>query len=144
MDDSIIYEERFSKLMDEFDGIADTNVDFPKAPSHADPMAYTQELFGKTVSILMPERIGKTEIFIQMAKEIGHSYCMDTVIRREYDQVVATFTLIDGGDFSCLKSLINMADEIHCTTSKTSILLRVIFYTHSTYLNGRKVIPPDK
>ena len=144
MDDSVIYEKRFPKLIDEFDTPKDGGKGLPKAPSYANPMAYVNDLIGKSVSIVMPERIGKTELFIQMAKEIGHSYYMDTVIQKEFNQIVVTYTLIDGGDFSCLKELIDMSDEIYCTISNSLIQLHIIFYTHSTYLNGRKIFPEIK
>ena len=144
MDDSIIYEERFPKLMNEFEDLKDTNAQFPQLPSHDNPMKYVEDIIGKSVSVLMPERIGKTELFIQIAKEIGHSYYMDTVIQKEFNQIVVTYTLIDGGDFSCLKELIDMSDEIYCTISNSLIQLHIIFYTHSTYLNGRKIFPEIK
>ncbi len=142
MDDSVIYEEQFLKLMD--DKPEDRYESLPRAPGHGNLMEYVHDLIGKSVSIVMPERIGKTELFIQMAKEIGHSYYMDTVIQKEFNQIIATYTLVDGGDFSCLKDLIDMSDEVYCTRSKSVILIHIIYYTHSTYLNGRKVFPLDR
>ena len=141
MSGKVIYEERFPDLMHELDEKKNCSYQPGTSPSSRDSTAYIRELFGKTISVLIPERVQTTKLFVKKAREIGHESCMDTVIKEEDNRIVATYTLTNSVDFSCLKDLIVMADELSCATEGDEILFSLVYYTHMTYCNGRKVFP---
>lgn len=141
MDDSIIYEKHFPELMEDINTMMEESTNLPCAPSKDDPAAYIHNLFSKTISVLIPERVQSAKQFVKQAKEIGHERCMDTVIKEEDNRIVVTYTLTDSVNFSCLKNLIAMADELSCAAEGDEILFSLVYYTHMMYCNGRKVFP---
>lgn len=144
MSGKVIYEERFPDLMRKLDDTKDGGGQPDLSPSSQDPVACIRNLFDKTVSVLIPERVRTTKAFIRQAKQIGHGCCMDTVIEEEDSRITVTYTLTDGVDFSCLKDLIAMADELSCGAERGEILLSVVYYTHATYCDGRRVFPTKR
>ena len=91
----------------------------------------------------MPERIEGRDYFIDLAKEIAEAYLIDIVIRERKDRITITYSLDYEAGFSCLKPIIQLADELtfQSNNSNSAVLASLDYYTHATYRSGVRVLP---
>lgn len=81
--------------------------------------------------------------FIDLAKEIAEAYLIDIVIKKRKDRITVTYTLDYEAGLSCLKPIIQLADEIifQSRNSNSAVLASLDYYTHATYRSGVRVLP---
>lgn len=143
MDNTIIYEKKNSQFIQDCCNAA---LDLDSTSQNEDGARintddYVGKLITESVCVIMPERIKGRDYFIDLAKEIADAYLIDIVIKKYHNRVTATFSLDCEAEFSCLKPLIYLADEITFKNGINTVLISLDYYTHATYHNGRRVLP---
>lgn len=143
MDSSIIFEKKYSQFIQE----CCDNVPAPgregsdKSVAGNDPTDYVRKLLAESVCVLMPERMEERNYFFDLAKEIAEAYLIDIVIKERNNRITVTYTLDCDAGFTCLKPIIQLADELTFRNVKNGVLISLDFYTHATYRSGIKVFP---
>ena len=144
MSDKIIYEKKYSPLMQEdFISTEETGIN-KTAMTESDSESYFKKIFENTVMVMIPERIEGREMFIDATKEMGEFYQIDTVITEHDDRISATYSVDCGVNFRGLKKIISLADDLNFRSNEETVLLTLIYYTHATYRSGRKISPPHE
>lgn len=144
MSDKIIYEKKYSHLMQEDYIHAGETSDNTATMAECESKSYFKKIFENTVLVLIPERIEGREIFIDAAKEMGEFYQIDTVITERDDRISVTYSVDCGVNFRGLKKIISLADDLNFRSNEDTVLLTLIYYTHATYRSGRKISPPHE
>ena len=144
MNDDIIYERKYGDIMRKLSeqGTGDQNTLSP-AVSRDTVGEYTRALLSDAVRVIMPERIEGQVKFVETAKEIEAEYLIDLTISKCNKYITAVYTLECDSDFHCLKKIISQADEISFQNDGDKVLFSLTYYTHATYLSGRKISPLD-
>lgn len=143
MDSPIIFEQKYSQF------IQDICNDVPENHSEIsagtitgrESYAYMKNLLENTVCVLIPNRMEKSNYFINLAKEIAEAYLIDIVIREHHDRITVLYTLDYDASFHCLKPIIHLADEFSFHDGNEAVLISLEYYTHATYQSGHKVLP---
>lgn len=145
MDSSIIFEKKYSQFIQECcNNIpAADQVLSAAAITGGDSSAYFRNLLEQAVCILIPERVETRNYFIELAKEIAEAYLIDIVIEERKDRITVTYTLDCDAGFSCLKPLIQLADDLSFQNGADSILILLDYYTHAMYRNGIRISPDE-
>lgn len=142
---NVIYEKKFPHLsVDEGDHIYVESKETTSASIKQDTTNQTRKLFEKTVKILMPERLKGRDFFIDAAKCIAEFYEIDTAVIEYEDRLAASFRVDCNGLYSGIKGIIQLADDIGFRSDDGGVVLNVIYYTHATYLSGRKIAPTQE
>lgn len=144
MSDDIIYERKYGDILRKLSeqGIGDKDTLSPVV-NRDTAGEYARALLSNTVRVIMPERLEGKVKFIETAKEIEAEYLIDLTISAFDNYITATYSLECNADFHCLKKIISQADEISFQSDGDKVLLSLNYYTHATYLSGRKVSPLD-
>ena len=143
MDSSIIFEKKYSQFIQECcdNAPAADQVLSAAAITGGDSSAYVRNLLEQAVCVLIPERVEKRNYFIELAKEIAEAYLIDIVIKERKDRIMVAYTLDCDASFSCLKPLIQLADDLSLQNGTDSVLISLDYYTHATYRSGIRVLP---
>lgn len=139
MDSSILFEKKYSQFIQSAlnsDG-TEQHEDGPSINTDD----YVRKLITESVCVIMPERMEERNYFIDLAKEIAEAYLIDIVIKERKDRITVTYTLDYEGGLSCLKPIIQLADEITFQNGENTVLISLDYYTHAIYRQGKKVIP---
>lgn len=93
-----------------------------------------------TVRVMIPGRVGHSGNFISMAKEFAEKNEIDTVISEYEDCCVAEFSIgLDSTNFG-LKAIVDYTDDILFWSEGGTVVVSIIYYTHTTYRNGKKFL----
>ena len=145
MDNTIIYEKKNSQFIQD---CCNATLDLDSSSQNEDGARiniddYVGKLITESVCVIMPERIEKREYFIDLAKEIAGVYLIDIVIRERKDRITVTYALDYEAGFSCLKPIIQLADELTFQSSNgnSAVFASLDYYTHATYRSGVRVLP---
>lgn len=138
----ILFEKKFPHMeMEDYDRIYDEATKNAVESVTRDSVAMCKRVFESTVRVMMPERIENKDHFVDMAKELAEFYEIDTTVTEYEDRLAASFCVDCYNTFSGLKKIILFSDDISFQRDGKTIILSVIYYTHSTYRNGRKIAP---
>lgn len=141
---NIIYQRKFSHPFIETDAPAQTETsETMEAFSNQASSDRYQKILKEKVNVLMPERVQEQGFFIDAARCIAEYYEIDTVITEYENRLAASFRVESGSVYSGMKNLIRMADDIGFQLDDEGIAFNVIYYTHATYLSGRKISPME-
>lgn len=144
MNEDIIHERKYGDILRKLSeqGKGEENYLSPTV-NGGTAEEYARALLSNTVRVMIPERIEGKVKFIETAKEIGEEYLIDLTISARTNCITATYSLECDADFHCLKKIISQADEISFQSNGDKVLFSLTYYTHATYLSGRKVSPLD-
>lgn len=106
-----------------------------------DSIAMCKRVFESTVRVMMPERIENRDYYVDMAKELAEFYEIDTTVTEYEDRLVASFCVDSYNTFSGMKKIILFSDDISFQCDGERIILSIIYYTHTTYRNGKIISP---
>lgn len=144
MNDGIIHERKYGDILRKLSEQGKDGENYLSSTfSESSPEEYAKTLLSNAVSVVIPERVEGKVKFIEAAKEIGAEYLIDLTISAFNNYITATYSLECNSDFHCLKKIISQADEISFQSDGDKVLLSLNYYTHATYLSGRKVSPLD-
>ena len=143
MDSSIIFEKKYSQFIQECldDAQAADAVTSVAKLIGDNSSEYVRNLLGNSVCVLIPERMEKSRYFIDLAKEIAEAYLIDIVIKKRNDRISVTYTLDCDAGFSCLKPIIQLADELSFQNGKNCVLISLDYHTHAMYRSGNIMCP---
>lgn len=146
---NIIYEKRFSHPTIADEGLFDANLnestvdpieqDLPNGQQNSPDRC--QKLLEEKVNILIPDRVMWRESFVEAAKNVAESYEVDTSVVEYENRLVASFRVDCDIMYSGLKFIILLADDIGFQFDNEGIVFDIIYYTHATYVSGRKISP---
>lgn len=139
MDNSILFEENYSQLIKS--ALYSAEAEQHEAGQSINEDDYVRKLITESVCVIMPERIEGRDYFIDLAKEIAEAYLIDIVIRERKDRITVTYTLDYEAGFSCLKPIIQLADELIFQNREDHVFISLDYFTHATYCSGRVVCP---
>lgn len=145
MDNSkVIYEKKFTHLSaaDCEQLYNEVNTDF-MAAAKKDPALFCKQLLESTVRVIMPDRVENSGFFITMAKEIAEYYEIDSVVTEHEDRLTVEFCINCDDTYTGLKQIIEFSDDICFRCDNGDVILSIIYYTHATYLSGRKITPEN-
>lgn len=145
MDSSIIFSKKYSQFIRDccdFVSSAD-DAQSEKTGTSINADNYVRKLITESVCVIMHERVDGRNYFINLAKEIAEAYLIDIVVRGRKDRITVTYTLDYEAGFSCLKPIIQLADELtfQSSNSNTAVLVSLDYYTHATYRSGVRLLP---
>lgn len=145
MDSSILFEKKYSQFIQDCcnSALNSNGAEQREDGASINTDEYVRKLITESVCVIMPERIEGRDYFIDLAKEIAEAYLIDIVIRERKDRINVTYTLDYEAEFSCLKPIIQLADELtfQSNNSNSAVLASLDYYTHATYRSGVKVLP---
>lgn len=141
MDSSILFEKKYSQFIQS--ALNSVEAEQHEAGQSINTDDYARKLITESVCVIMPERIERRDYFIDLAKEIAEAYLIDIVIRERKDRITVTYTLDYEAGFSCLKPIIQLADELtfQSSNSNSAVFASLDYYTHATYRSGVRVLP---
>lgn len=140
---NVLFEKKCPHMrMEDYDRIYD-EVDKTAVEQFAkcDPKERCKRIFESTVRVLMPERMENRDHFVEMAKEVAEFYEIDTTVTEYEDRLSASFGVDNYCTFSGLKKIILFSDDISFQCDGENIIFTIIYYTHATYKNGKKITP---
>lgn len=139
---NVIYEKKFPRpTIEEDEPIHEESNEIATAfPEQDSSERYKRTLEGK-VNVLMPERVQDQGFFIDAARCIAELYEIDTVVTEYENRLAASFRIDSDGEYSGMKNIIRLADDIGFQLDDDGIVFNVIYYTHATYLSGRRISP---
>lgn len=139
---NVIYEKRFPHpTIEEDEPIHEVSNEIASAsPEQDSSELYKRTLEGK-VNVLMPERVQEQGFFVDAARCIAELYEIDTVVTEYENRLAASFRIEFDGMYSGMKNIIRLADDIGFQFDDEGIVFNAIYYTHATYLSGRRISP---
>lgn len=139
---NILFEKKFPRpTMETEDLTCEESNEVTAAPSEQGLSdRYKRTLEGK-VNVLMPERVQEQGFFIDEARCIAELYEVDTVVTEYENRLAASFRIDFEGMYSGMKNIIRLADDIGFQFDDEGIVFNAIYYTHATYLSGRRISP---
>lgn len=139
---NVIYEKKFPRPTIEKDKptYEESNEIATAFPEQDSSERYKRTLEGK-VNVLMPERVQDQGFFIDAARCIAELYEIDTVVTEYENRLAASFRIDSDGEYSGMKNIIRLADDIGFQFDDDGIVFNAIYYTHATYLSGRRISP---
>ena len=118
MDNSILFEENYSQLIKS--ALNSAEAEQHEAGQSINTDDYVRKLITESVCVIMPERIEGRDYFIDLAKEIAEAYLIDIIIKEHKNRITVTYTLDYEAGFSCLKPIIELADELTFQSSNNN------------------------
>lgn len=139
---NVLFEKKYPHMrMEDYDRIYDEATKNAVDEAKRDSVAMCKRVFESTVRVTMPERVENIDHFVNMAKELAEFYEIDTTVTEYEDRLSASFCVDSYCTFSGLKKIILFSDDIGFTYDGENIIISIIYYTHTTYRNGKKVTP---
>ena len=83
----------------------------------------------------------KLDTFLHVAKKTADYYEMDIVIISHDDHYSISLNAKTDFPMPGLKTLVLLADDMTFTNEDGKMVITLSFYTHTTYLSGRKISP---
>ncbi len=112
-----------------------------KNTTFLDGESFLKRLYAQTVRVLIPGRAESLDTFLHVAKRTADHYEMDIVIMSHDDHYSVSLNTKTDFPMSGLKTIMQMADDIMFTNEEEKMVITFSFYTHTTYLSGRKISP---
>ena len=136
---TVLYEQNYPSLSEVAAALADCGPDDIPEPRPIEDI-YRDVAMAKKVPI--PGRDERVVEFIDMACEASDEFMVSVKILLFEDRVQARYTLTDGlGTLKFLSGLIDLADSASFVLEGKALVIALNFYTHSTCLNGRRLLP---
>ena len=135
----VLYEKNYPSLSEVAAALADRGPDAIPEPRPIEDV-YKDVAMAKKVPI--PGRDERIAEFIDTAREASDEFMVSVKILLFEDRVQARYTLTDGlGTLKFLSGLIDLADSASFILEGKALVITLNFYTHSTWLNGRSLLP---
>lgn len=139
---NVIYEKRFPRpTIEEDEPIHEESNEIATAFSEQDSSERNKRILEGKVNVLMPERVQDQGFFIDAARYIAELYEIDTIVTEYENRLAASFRIDSDGIYSGMKNIIRLADDIVFQFDADSIVFNVIYYTHATYISGKRISP---
>lgn len=109
--------------------------------SFMDGESFLRKLYGETVRVLIPDRTEDLKKFLGAAKKVADYYEMDIIIKAFNDHYAISLHAEPYRSLFGMKTLVLLADNMEFSYEDNEMILTLNFYTHATYLSGRKISP---